>query len=51
MNQHSILKTVSVIAILFFQGWPAAKSQHTFEIRVDSSEYLTDIQDEMGRQL
>jgi len=51
MNQHSILKTISKIIVLFFLSWPAANSQHSFEIRVDSSEYLTDIPDETGRQL
>jgi len=51
MNQHSILKTISKLIVLFFLSWPAANSQHTFEIRVDSSEYLTDISDETSRQL
>jgi len=51
MNQHSILKTISIIAVFFFLAWPVADGQYTFEIRVDSSDYLTDILNETGRQL
>ncbi len=51
MNQQFSLKTISVIIVILFMGWPMAHGQHTFEVRVDSSEYLTDIPDETGRHL
>lgn len=51
MNQRFYLRTITLVTILLCIGWPSAYSQHSFEIRVDSSEYLTDIPDETGRQL
>ncbi|KPL23530.1 MAG: hypothetical protein AMS23_06515 [Bacteroides sp. SM1_62] len=51
MNQHFFQKTISAITMLLIMGWSLANGQHTFEVRVDSSEYLTDIPTETGRHL
>jgi len=51
MNHHLIQKTIGYCLVILFLGCQTAVGQHKFEIRVDSSEYLTDIPNETGRAL
>lgn len=51
MISHFFLQTIRTTAILLFLGLPLANGQYTFEVQVDSSQFRTDITEDMGRAL